>query len=59
MTAYENTVALKSGEDSEKPAGLERRKVKIARGQTDGDFRMGVEKEEKRKAFGRHTVIVT
>lgn len=38
MTAYENTVSLKSGEDSEKP---ERRKEKIARGKTDGGFQNG------------------
>lgn len=38
MTAYENTVSLKSGEDSEKPAGLERCEEKTARGETDGGF---------------------
>lgn len=36
MTAYENTVSLKRGEDSEKPGELERRhEEKIAGGKTD------------------------
>lgn len=50
MTAYENTVSLKRGENSEKPGELERRhEEKIAGGKTDEGFEKGYKHYEGEK----------
>lgn len=48
MTAYENTVSLKRGEDSENPGELERQQEKIAGGETDHIFENKFFEEEEK-----------
>lgn len=52
MTAYENTVSLKRGEDSEKPEELERRHEEKRTGGTKKDLRrdmMSIKMNKRRK----------